>query len=149
MPQALFTSSLRTSPPPPRAGLSSRNSWTPASRAPSRPARRATGCKRQIDLVLVLQAGPLGTDCVDTLRLLTSYGVAWLATSQRLSAEASSLIGRSMISVMSAFSELERGMIVQRVVAGVKKAQGTLELLRPAGQYYQGGSPSSPASWCR
>lgn len=62
-------------------------------------------------------------DCVDTLRLLASYGVAWLATSQGLSTEESSPMGRFMISVMSAFSELEREMIVERVVAGVKKAQ--------------------------
>jgi DNA invertase Pin-like site-specific DNA recombinase len=32
-------------------------------------------------------------------------------------------MGRFMISIMSAFSELEREMIVERVVAGVKKAQ--------------------------
>jgi DNA invertase Pin-like site-specific DNA recombinase len=32
-------------------------------------------------------------------------------------------MGRFLISVMSAFSELEREMIVERVVAGVKKAQ--------------------------
>jgi DNA invertase Pin-like site-specific DNA recombinase len=52
---------------------------------------------RQFDLVLVLRLDRWGrsvADCVDTLRLLTSYGVAWLATSQGLSAEASSLMGR-------------------------------------------------------
>jgi putative DNA-invertase from lambdoid prophage Rac len=62
-------------------------------------------------------------DCVETWRPLTSYGVAWLATSQGLGTEESSPVGRFMISVMSAFSELEREMIVERVCTGVKKAQ--------------------------
>ena len=112
------------------AGLPSRNSRTPAclGTKSNRPARNrlAEAARRsQFDLGLVLRLDRWGrsvTDCVDTWRPLTSYGVAWMATSQGLSTEEGSPMGRFMISVMSAFSEMERGMIVQRVVAGVKKA---------------------------
>jgi DNA invertase Pin-like site-specific DNA recombinase len=112
----------------------------PARNQPMEAARR-----RQFELVLQLRLDRSGrsvADCVDTLRLLTSYGVAWMATSQGLSAEASSLMGRSMILVTSAFSELERGMIVQRVVAGVKKAQAAGKLAAAPG-----GSSAETDSW--
>jgi DNA invertase Pin-like site-specific DNA recombinase len=95
-----------------------------------RPARNQlmeSARRRQFELVLVLRLGRWGrsvADCVDTLRLSTSYGVAWLATtSQGLSTQESSVMGRLTVSIMSAFSELEKEMIVERVVVGVKKAR--------------------------
>jgi DNA invertase Pin-like site-specific DNA recombinase len=47
-----------------------------------------------------------------------------------------------MISVMSAFSELGRGMIVQRVVAGAKKAQAAGKLA--AGPVASSGATKPP-----
>ena len=76
----------------------------------NRPARNrlAEAARRQFDLGLVLR--------------LDRWAARW-PTACVLRAEESSLMGRFMISIMSAFSELEREMIVERVVAGVKKAQ--------------------------
>ena len=105
---------LYASASPPPAGLPSReNSAIPASPAPSRPARRAPSCWK-----------PPG--CA---RSIWCWCSAWIAgdapwpTACALRAEESSLTRRFMISIMSAFRELEREMIVEWVVAGVKKAQ--------------------------
>jgi DNA invertase Pin-like site-specific DNA recombinase len=51
---------------------------------------------RQIDLVLALRLDCWGRS-VDTLRLLTSYGVAWLAVQQNLGTDESNPMGRFML----------------------------------------------------
>ena len=95
----------------------------------SRPARdklMEAARLRHFDLVLVLRLDRWGrsvVDTVDTLRALTDAGVAFLAVAQNIGTEESNPMARFMVSIMSAFAELEREMIVERVVAGVRKAQ--------------------------
>src|ERR1035441_6390607 len=80
--------------------------------APRATARRATGSRK-----------PPAASSIWAWCSAWTAGAARWPTACVLRAEESSLMGRFMISIMSAFSELEREMIVERVVAGVKKAQ--------------------------
>ena len=145
MPPALSTSSLYASASPPPAGLSSRNSWTPESRAPSRLARRATSCWRPSRCARSIWCSSCRLDRwgptawifapVDQLR----SGVAGDLPSAQRGGKLTD--GPAMIPVTSAFSELERGMIVQRVVAGVKKDTQPASLRPPPADLPPGPAP--------
>jgi Resolvase, N terminal domain len=65
------------------------------------------------------------------------------AVRDSLRAEESSLTRRFMISIMSALSELEREVKVERVVAGVKEAQAAGKHRDRPGAFFAGTGSSS------
>jgi DNA invertase Pin-like site-specific DNA recombinase len=54
---------------------------------------------------------------------LDSLGVKFLAVTQNIGTEESSPMARFMLTIMSAFAELEKEMIRERTVAGVRAAR--------------------------
>jgi len=82
--------------------------------------------KRRFDLVLVWKLDRWGRSVADSMRNiqeLDSLGVKFLAVTQNIGTEESSPMARFMLIIMSAFAELERELIRERTVAGVKAAR--------------------------
>ena len=82
--------------------------------------------KRRFDLVLVWKLDRWGRSVADSMRTiqeLDALGVKFLAVTQGIGTEESSPMARFMLTIMSAFAELEKELIRERTVAGVRAAK--------------------------
>ncbi len=82
--------------------------------------------KRRFDLVLVWKLDRWGRSVADSMRTiqeLDGVGVKFLAITQNIGTEESSPMSRFMLIIMSAFAELEKELIRERTVAGVRAAR--------------------------
>lgn len=82
--------------------------------------------KRRFDVVLVWKLDRWGRSVSDSMRNiqeLDSLGVKFLAVTQNIGTEESSSMSRFMLTIMSAFAELEKELIRERTVAGVRAAR--------------------------
>ena len=82
--------------------------------------------KRRFDLVIVWKLDRWGRSVADSMRTiqeLDALGVKFLAVTQNIGTEESSPMARFMLTIMSAFAELEKELIRERTVAGVRAAK--------------------------
>jgi putative DNA-invertase from lambdoid prophage Rac len=82
--------------------------------------------RRMFDLVLVWKLDRWGRSVADSMRTiqeLDGLGVRFLAITQNIGTEESSPMARFMLVIMSAFAELEKELIRERTVAGVRAAR--------------------------
>jgi DNA invertase Pin-like site-specific DNA recombinase len=82
--------------------------------------------KRRFDAVCVWKLDRWGrsvADSIKSIQELTSVGVTFIATSQNISTDDANPMARFLLHVMAAFAELERAIITERIVAGVKTAR--------------------------
>ena len=82
--------------------------------------------KRRFDAVLVWKLDRWGrsvADSIKSIQELTSLGLRFVAVTQNLDTDESNPMARFMLHIMAAFAELEREIIRERVVAGVKAAR--------------------------
>jgi putative DNA-invertase from lambdoid prophage Rac len=82
--------------------------------------------KRRFDAVCVWKLDRWGrsvADSIKSIQELTSLGVRFVAVTQNLDTEESNPMARFFLHIMMAFSELEREITRERVVAGVKAAR--------------------------
>ncbi len=73
-----------------------------------------------------LEIGSVGRSVADSIKgiqELDSLGIKFLAVTQNIGIEESSPMSRFMLVIMSAFAELERELIRERTVAGVRAAK--------------------------
>lgn len=88
--------------------------------------------KRRFDLVLVWKLDRWGRSVADSMRTiqeLDGLGVKFLAVTQNIGTEESSPMARFMLTIMSAFAELEKELIRERTVAGVRAAKANGKVL--------------------
>ena len=84
--------------------------------------------KRRFDTVVVWKLDRWGrsvADSIKSIQELDSLGVKFLAVTQNIGTEESSPTSRFMLVIMSAFAELERELIRERTVAGVRAARAS------------------------
>ena len=62
-------------------------------------------------------------DSIKSIQELTSLGVRFVAVTQNIDTDESNPMARFLLHIMAAFAELEREIIRERVVAGVKAAR--------------------------
>jgi len=62
-------------------------------------------------------------DCVRSPQELASLGVRFLAVTQNLDTDDSNPLSRFLLHILAAFGELEKEMIRERVVAGIRNAR--------------------------
>ncbi len=82
--------------------------------------------KRRLDAVLVCKLDRWGRSVTDSIRgiqELVSLGVRFIAVTQNLDTDESNPMARLLLHIMAAFAELEREIIRERVVAGVRAAK--------------------------
>ena len=82
--------------------------------------------KRRFDVVLVWKLDRWGRSVADSMRNiqeLEGLGVKFLAVTQNIGTEESSSMSRFMLTIMSAFAELEKELIRERTIAGVRAAK--------------------------
>ena len=82
--------------------------------------------KRRFDVVLVWKLDRWGRSVADSMRNiqeLDSVGVKFLAVTQNIGTEESSPMARFMLTIMTAFAELEKELIRERTLAGVRAAR--------------------------
>jgi DNA invertase Pin-like site-specific DNA recombinase len=82
--------------------------------------------KRRFDAVLVWKLDRWGrsvADSIKSIQELVSLGVRFVAVTQNIDTDESNPMARFLLHIMAAFAELEREMIRERVVAGVKAAR--------------------------
>jgi putative DNA-invertase from lambdoid prophage Rac len=82
--------------------------------------------KRRFDAVLVWKLDRWGrsvADSIKSIQELTSLGVRFVAVTQNIDTDESNPMARFLLHIMAAFAELEREIIRERVVAGVKAAR--------------------------
>ena len=82
--------------------------------------------KRRFDLVIVWKLDRWGRSVADSMRTiqeLDAQGVKFLAVTQGIGTEESSPMARFMLTIMSAFAELEKELIRERTIAGVRAAK--------------------------
>jgi len=81
---------------------------------------------RRFDAVLVWKLDRFGRSLpalVDNVRKLDEYGVRFVSLTESIDTDSTSPVGRLMLHLFAAFAEFERGLIVERVKAGVAEAQ--------------------------
>lgn len=81
---------------------------------------------RRFDLVLVWKLDRWGRSVTDSMRSiqeLDALGVKFLAVTQNIGTDESSPMARFMLVIMSAFAELERELVRERTIAGVRNAK--------------------------
>jgi len=81
---------------------------------------------RRFDAVMVWKLDRWGrsvADCVRSRQELASLGVRFLAVTQNLDTDQSNPMSRFLLHILAAVSELEREMIRERVVAGIRNAR--------------------------
>jgi putative DNA-invertase from lambdoid prophage Rac len=81
---------------------------------------------RRLDTVLVWKLDRWGRsirDSINSIQELVGLGVRFIAVTQNLDTDESNPMSRFMLHIMAAFAELEREIIRERVVAGVKAAR--------------------------
>lgn len=82
--------------------------------------------QRKFDVVLVWKMDRLARSMkqfIDTILELDSKGIRFIAVTQGIDTDKQNPMGKFLMHIMAAFGELERGMIVERVRAGVAEAQ--------------------------
>jgi putative DNA-invertase from lambdoid prophage Rac len=86
----------------------------------------ADGRARRFDVVLVWKLDRWGRsirDSINTIQELVGLGVRFIAVTQNIDTDESNPMSRFMLHIMAAFAELERELIRERVVAGVRAAK--------------------------
>lgn len=81
---------------------------------------------RRFDAVLVWKLDRWGrsvADCLRTIQELASAGVRFLAVTRNLDTDQSNPMSRFLLHILAAFGDMEREMIRERVVAGIKTAR--------------------------
>lgn len=81
---------------------------------------------RRFDAVLVWKLDRFGRSLpqlVQNVQLLDGYGVRFVSLTESVDTDSKSPVGRLMLHLFAAFAEFERGLIVERVKAGVAEAQ--------------------------
>lgn len=81
---------------------------------------------RRFDAVLVWKLDRWGRSVADSIRSiqeLTSLGVRFIAVTQNIDTDESNPMSRFLLYIMSAFAELERELIRERVNAGIRAAR--------------------------
>jgi DNA invertase Pin-like site-specific DNA recombinase len=82
--------------------------------------------KRRVDAVLVWKLDRWGrsvADSIKSIQELVSLGVRFVAVTQNIDTDESNPMSRFMLHIMAAFAELEREMIRERTIAGVRNAK--------------------------
>lgn len=82
--------------------------------------------QRRFDAVCVWKLDRWGRSVADSIKgiqELVSLGVRFVAVTQNIDTDESNPMARFMLHIMAAFAELEREIIRERVVAGVKAAR--------------------------
>ncbi len=82
--------------------------------------------KRRFDVVLVWKLDRWGRSVADSIRSiqeLNGLGVRFIAVTQNIDTDDSNPMAKFMLTIMSAFAELEREVIRERVTAGVRAAR--------------------------
>lgn len=82
--------------------------------------------KRRFDAVCVWKLDRWGrsvADSIKSIQELTSLGIRFVAVTQNIDTDESNPMARFLLHIMAAFAELEREIIRERVVAGVKAAR--------------------------
>jgi DNA invertase Pin-like site-specific DNA recombinase len=82
--------------------------------------------RRRFDAVLVWKLDRWGrsvADSVKSIQELVSLGIRFLAVTQNIDTDESNPMSRFLLHIMAAFAELEREIIRERVVAGVRAAR--------------------------
>ena len=81
---------------------------------------------RKFDVVLVWKLDRWGrstADCLSTIRDLTDVGIRFIAVTQGIDTDSNNAMGRFFTTILAAVAELERELIRERVVAGMKQAR--------------------------
>ena len=81
---------------------------------------------RHLDAVLVWKLDRWGRSvvhCIKSIQELSSLGIRFVAVTQNIDTDESSPTSRFLLHVLAAFAELERGMIRERVISGIKLAK--------------------------
>jgi putative DNA-invertase from lambdoid prophage Rac len=81
---------------------------------------------RKVDIVLVWKMDRFGRslkDLITNLLLLDGYGVRFISVTQGIDTDKQNPASRFMMHILAAVAEFERGIIVERVRAGVAEAQ--------------------------
>lgn len=87
---------------------------------------QADARKRRFDAVLVWKLDRWGRsvpDCIRSIQELDSLGIRFVAVTQNIDTDEKNPMSRFLLVIMSAFAELERELIRERTVAGVKAAR--------------------------
>jgi DNA invertase Pin-like site-specific DNA recombinase len=82
--------------------------------------------KRRFDAVAVWKLDRWGRsikDSIATIQELTALGIRFLAVTQNIDTDESNPMSRFLLHIMAAFAELERELIRERVIAGVREAR--------------------------
>jgi DNA invertase Pin-like site-specific DNA recombinase len=82
--------------------------------------------KRRFDAVLVWKLDRWGRSVIDSIKNiqeLRSLGVRFLAVTQNIDTDESNAMSGFLIVVLSAFAEMERQLIIERTVLGVRAAR--------------------------
>jgi DNA invertase Pin-like site-specific DNA recombinase len=81
---------------------------------------------RRFDIVLVWKLDRWGRsvpDCIHSIQELVSLGVRVLAVTQNLDTDEKNPMARFLLHILAAFGELEREMIRERVLTGLRNAK--------------------------
>jgi DNA invertase Pin-like site-specific DNA recombinase len=81
---------------------------------------------RRFDIVLVWKLDRWGRsvpDCIHSIQELVSLGVRFLAVTQNLDTDEKNPMARFLLHILAAFGELEREMIRERVLTGLRNAK--------------------------
>ncbi|HYM08378.1 MAG TPA: recombinase family protein, partial [Terriglobales bacterium] len=81
---------------------------------------------RRFDAVLVWKLDRWGrsvADCIRSIQELVGLGVRFLAVTQNIDTDESNPLSRFLLHILAAFGELEREMIRERVVSGIRTAK--------------------------
>jgi DNA invertase Pin-like site-specific DNA recombinase len=82
--------------------------------------------KRRFDAVLVWKLDRWGrslAESIGTIQECVSLGIRFVAVTQNIDTDESNPTSRFLLHIMAAFSELERELIRERVVAGLRSAK--------------------------
>ena len=88
--------------------------------------------KRRFDAVLVWKLDRRGRSVADSIRgiqELVSLEVRFIAVTQNIDTDQSNPMARFLLHIMAAFAELERELIRERTIAGVRTARGKGKVL--------------------
>lgn len=88
--------------------------------------------KRRFDAVVVWKLDRWGRsvpDSIKSIQELDSLGVRFVAVTQNIDTDEKNPMSRFLLVIMSAFAELERQLIVERTVAGVRAAKANGKIL--------------------
>jgi DNA invertase Pin-like site-specific DNA recombinase len=96
---------------------------------PSRPKLNSLmkdASRRKFDAVLVWKLDRFGRSLqqvIGNVQTLSTYGVRFISTTQSIDSDQNSPMGQFMLHLFAALAELERGIILERVAAGIANAK--------------------------